>query len=369
MKRIMRAFKIAEISGVDKPAQAHARAVIMKRNDELDKRTFSAGERRRDARSGAAESDGSFPIENATDLHNAMRAVGRSKNPAKTKAHIRARARALGLTSQLSDAFKSEGNGLMKFLGLIKGFGVDTERLKDSVLSIIEDEEAVNKAELIQESLNQFSEAVDSHLEKAVSEGISDDSSVQGDHVSDAVKKALGLADTATDEDILAAVAKRDEDLAKAKADAEAAAKVAHEAELAKAETEKADLAKRVAVLEHEKEMVGFAKKAVSHGLPESKAELISKAYKGDAAAVDELLGMLKSAYAAEAEGEVFKERGSSTAESSDDPMVMLKAKAAELRKSNPALTESQAFAKVYSDPANKKLVAAERRMNRPNAG
>jgi hypothetical protein len=32
-RRIMRAFKINEISGVDKPAQAHARAAIMKRDE------------------------------------------------------------------------------------------------------------------------------------------------------------------------------------------------------------------------------------------------------------------------------------------------------------------------------------------------
>ena len=42
-----------------------------------------------------------------------------------------------------------------------------------------------------------------------------------------------------------------------------------------------------------------------------------------------------------------------------------LKAKAAELRKAKPELTESQAFAKVYEDPANRALAAAERSASR----
>ena len=44
-----------------------------------------------------------------------------------------------------------------------------------------------------------------------------------------------------------------------------------------------------------------------------------------------------------------------------DNAFDALKAKAAELRKAKPELTESQAFAKVYEDPANRALAAAER--------
>jgi hypothetical protein len=51
-----------------------------------------------------------------------------------------------------------------------------------------------------------------------------------------------------------------------------------------------------------------------------------------------------------------------------DSAMALLKAKAEELRKSNPSLSPEQAFAKVYSDPANRKLAQAERRKNRPVA-
>lgn len=74
--------------------------------DEMGKREFSAEERSAAADSGAAMPDGSFPIKSKQDLHNAMQAIGRAKNPGEVKAHIRARAKALGLESELSDAFK-----------------------------------------------------------------------------------------------------------------------------------------------------------------------------------------------------------------------------------------------------------------------
>ena len=41
-----------------------------------------------------------------------------------------------------------------------------------------------------------------------------------------------------------------------------------------------------------------------------------------------------------------------------DNALDALKAKAAELRKAKPELAESQAFAKVYTDPANRALAA-----------
>jgi HK97 family phage prohead protease len=71
------------------------------------KRDFSASERREAADAGAAMPDGSFPIKNASDLRNAIRLAGHSKNPDAAKAHIKKRARALGLTSLLPDDWKS----------------------------------------------------------------------------------------------------------------------------------------------------------------------------------------------------------------------------------------------------------------------
>ena len=50
------------------------------------------------------------------------------------------------------------------------------------------------------------------------------------------------------------------------------------------------------------------------------------------------------------------------------DAYEALMAKAAELRQREPGLTEAQAFAKAFSDPNNRGLVAAEREQNRPRA-
>src|SRR4051812_17319025 len=69
-------------------------------------RQFSAQQRKKLAKKGQAQPGGSFPIANEQDLRNAIAAYGRSKNKAATKAHIIKRARALGLTRLLPDAWK-----------------------------------------------------------------------------------------------------------------------------------------------------------------------------------------------------------------------------------------------------------------------
>ncbi|MCC8945993.1 hypothetical protein H8A97_13010 [Bradyrhizobium sp. Arg62] len=112
-KRIMRAFKMNEISAVDRPAQAGARMTIMKRDDSEPywKRSFSQDQRDHLASTGAALPDGSFPIQNGSDLENAIHAVGRANDPAKAKAHIIARAKSLGLASKLPDGWVSKNQG------------------------------------------------------------------------------------------------------------------------------------------------------------------------------------------------------------------------------------------------------------------
>lgn len=67
---------------------------------------FSQDKRDKLAKTGAAMSDGSYPIESGGDLRNALMAFGRSKNPDATKAHIRKRAAALGLSGNLPDSWK-----------------------------------------------------------------------------------------------------------------------------------------------------------------------------------------------------------------------------------------------------------------------
>lgn len=61
----------------------------------MQARDFSQGQRKRLAKSGKAMPGGGFPIVNKHDLTNAHRAIGRAKNPAAARAHIRERAAAL----------------------------------------------------------------------------------------------------------------------------------------------------------------------------------------------------------------------------------------------------------------------------------
>ena len=44
---------------------------------------------------------GGFPILSAKDLDNAIQAIGRAKNPAAAKAHIKKRAKALGASGKI----------------------------------------------------------------------------------------------------------------------------------------------------------------------------------------------------------------------------------------------------------------------------
>lgn len=66
----------------------------------------NAATRNRLAQSGAAMPDGSFPIVTIADLHNAIQSIGRASHPEAAKEHIKRRARALGATDQLPDAWK-----------------------------------------------------------------------------------------------------------------------------------------------------------------------------------------------------------------------------------------------------------------------
>lgn len=71
-----------------------------------EKRDYSSQSRERMATEGTAMPDGSFPIANATDLHNAIQSVGRAKDYNAAKQHIMRRARALGLVDQLPEDWK-----------------------------------------------------------------------------------------------------------------------------------------------------------------------------------------------------------------------------------------------------------------------
>lgn len=77
--------------------------------DPDDKRPVAAGisapEREKLADDDKAMPDGSFPIRNVADLHNAIQAFGRAKDPAAARRWIRKRASELGAEDELPDSW------------------------------------------------------------------------------------------------------------------------------------------------------------------------------------------------------------------------------------------------------------------------
>src|SRR5271166_1903083 len=96
-----------EISLVDLPCLPEATFEVVK-DGVVQKRAFASAERKRDARSGAAMPDGSYPIKSAKDVENAVKDYYRSGEKPDVKAHIVARAKAIGAESALPDDWTNE---------------------------------------------------------------------------------------------------------------------------------------------------------------------------------------------------------------------------------------------------------------------
>jgi hypothetical protein len=72
-----------------------------------EKKMFSDNRRDELAAEGQALPDGSYPIENASDLKNAIYAFGRAKNKSRAKKHIIKRAIALGREEMIPENWKN----------------------------------------------------------------------------------------------------------------------------------------------------------------------------------------------------------------------------------------------------------------------
>lgn len=126
---IIEEMRLTEISLVDRPANPEAVIEMFKRDgsepdpspedfEELLKRSFTDDQRKEMAGKGEAMPDGSFPIATVGDLKNAIRAIGRAKDEAKAKAHIKRRAKALGQSNLIPDDWKAGmPDDIQKFLG------------------------------------------------------------------------------------------------------------------------------------------------------------------------------------------------------------------------------------------------------------
>ena len=73
---------------------------------DVEKKDYSDKERADLADKGQALPDGSYPIKNVAGLKKAIQAFGRAKDPAKVKAHIKARAKALGRADLIPDEWE-----------------------------------------------------------------------------------------------------------------------------------------------------------------------------------------------------------------------------------------------------------------------
>ena len=71
------------------------------------KKDYTDKERKSMADKGEAMPGGGYPIKTVQDLKNAVQAIGRAKDPSATKAHIKARAKALGQEALIPDDWKA----------------------------------------------------------------------------------------------------------------------------------------------------------------------------------------------------------------------------------------------------------------------
>ena len=76
---------------------------------DIMKKDFSAGKRKTLANTGAAMPDGSFPIQTGKDLENAIGLAGNAKDPEAAKAHIKSRAKDLGMEDKIPDTWTAKG--------------------------------------------------------------------------------------------------------------------------------------------------------------------------------------------------------------------------------------------------------------------
>lgn len=112
--------------------------------------------------------------------------------------------------------------------------------------------------------------------------------------------------------------------------------------------------------LQEKDEIATFAKRATEVGLAEADGEIMRKAYKGDAEAQKKLDEKFKALTAQVAKGGLFIEKGAGGGQGQGATaydQLMVKARELVAKGGDKPLTESQAFTKVYTDPANAELV------------
>lgn len=428
MPNLLMRLKIKEVSSVDRGAGHGVNVVMMKRDlgtepEPYWKRNFSDKQRSQMADAGTALPDGSYPIANESDLHNAIRAIGRAKDPEKAKAHIKARAEAMGMKDAIPNTWEKRddaSHALAAIMAKACELGADDAKVKAAAKAMAIALGNIEKnldgdAQLaaVEKSLSQCVE----HLAGLVPTDKRDDflaasaaiPTVKGDSTmteaekAEAERKRKEADDKEKKEkaDLLTKVAKmareisvlkmsddhkahmatldsedakdkfadmtpaqRDEEMGKKKAAKALDPTAVSESPVVKAlQTESADLKKRLSEFEKRDEVAAFAKRATDLGLPEEHGEVMRKAYGGDKEAIAKHEQLIKSLRTQVDTGALFKEFGSSSTTVPTDAYAQIRAKAEELRKTEAGakLSMHQAVNKVMSDPANAELVAKNR--------
>lgn len=82
---------------------------------DLEKKDYTDAERKDMAEKGEALPNGGFPIKTEDDVKNAVDSIGRAKDPTAAKKHIKARAKALGVSNLIPDDWKAARPDVEKF--------------------------------------------------------------------------------------------------------------------------------------------------------------------------------------------------------------------------------------------------------------
>ncbi len=321
------------------------------------KRTFSDDKRKELADKGHALPDGSFPIESKGDLKNAIQAIGRAKDPAKAKAHIKSRAKDLGAEDMIPDTWSKRDVSTVddnvidlpaflgknavdfdtaaEFIEVAEDAGELMHEVREALCaldcainSIMCDEDVTDKAACIAESFEQFKshlaalEAGD--LEKTMSK---DNNLAAGPAVEKMIADAVAKAMENTNAKHAAELAKKDQEIAVAKmsdkhkafhdglgseeekkkfSGMSPAERDAHMDKMKKgamddpiikaALLENDELRKRIAVLEDTQMLSVCKKDAADMGMTDADAgETLMKARRGDVAALAKIEAFTKT--------------------------------------------------------------------------
>jgi predicted RNase H-like HicB family nuclease len=262
-----------------------------------------------------------------------------------------------GVTKYVSfDAAYSEGETKERANEMLEEVQECCMALQDSIRSILEDDEISDRGAALDETFAQFQDAIQGLTTEAMEKAFT------ASAAPDADATAVDTATPVVEETAMNTETKTTEAVSKAEAPALPEDVIR---KLAEAE----DLRKRVDALEDEREAAIFAKRAADLGLSPNLAHPLRVVRKADPAAADTIEAAFKALTAQVNASSLFGELGTSGATGAATALDELMAKAADIRKAAPALTEAQAFDKASMDyPELMKRHRQEQRAAQRNA-